>query len=110
MPEILETIMLICFGVSWPISIYKNYKSRTAAGMSKFFIYLIIVGYIAGITAKIATENYSYVLVAYIINLVMLLINLCIYYRNSHLDRQREQNEVKSNTVHEGNRVLKSAK
>ena len=80
MPEILETIMLICFGVSWPISIYKNYKSRTAAGMSKFFIYLIIVGYIAGITAKIVTENYSYVLVAYIINLVMLLINLCIYY------------------------------
>ena len=25
--EILETIMLICFGLSWPINVYKNIRA-----------------------------------------------------------------------------------
>ncbi len=32
MAEILEAVMLICFGLSWPMNAYKNYKARTAAG------------------------------------------------------------------------------
>ena len=53
MPEILETLMLICFGMSWPMNVYRNYKARSAKGMSLFFILLIISGYVAGIGAKI---------------------------------------------------------
>ena len=34
MPELLEIIMLICFGASWPISVAKSYKARTAKGKS----------------------------------------------------------------------------
>ena len=28
MSELLESVMLICFGLSWPISLAKNIKAR----------------------------------------------------------------------------------
>ena len=27
-----ETVMIICFGLSWPFSVYKSWKSRTTKG------------------------------------------------------------------------------
>lgn len=30
MAHLFETIMLVCFGVSWPFNIYKSLRSRTA--------------------------------------------------------------------------------
>ena len=44
--SILETIMLVCFGLSWPLNVVKAYRARTAKGMSLPFILLIISGYI----------------------------------------------------------------
>ena len=32
--EILEMVMIVCFGISWPLSVYKSYKARTAKGKS----------------------------------------------------------------------------
>ena len=52
MAEILETIMLICFGCSWPMNAYKNAKAKSAKNMSLSFTLLIITGYVAGIAAK----------------------------------------------------------
>ncbi len=89
MPELLEAIMLICFGFSWPLNVYRNIKSHTAKGMSIAFILLIIVGYLAGITAKIVCHNYSYVLAVYFINLAFVSVNLAVYFRNRKLDRAR---------------------
>lgn len=90
MAEILETIMLICFGFSWPMSVYKNIKAKTAKSMSLGFIVLIITGYLAGIAAKIVSANYSYVLVVYVINLLMVSTNLVVYFINRGHDRRRE--------------------
>ena len=81
MSNILETVMLICFGLSWPTSAYKNYQARTAKSTSLPFILLILVGYLAGITAKIINGNCTYVLFMYFINLVMILLNLAVYIR-----------------------------
>ena len=86
MPEILETLMLICFGMSWPMNVYRNYKARSAKGMSLFFILLIISGYVAGIGAKILTHNFTYVLAVYALNLLFVSINLLVYVRNRRLD------------------------
>ena len=33
MTDLLEALMIVCFGLSWPVSIMKSYKSRTAKGM-----------------------------------------------------------------------------
>ena len=88
MGSILETIMLICFGCSWPLNLMKAYKSRTAKSTSLPFILLIITGYIAGITAKVLTGQINYVLVAYLINLAIVSLNLLVYFRNVFLDRK----------------------
>lgn len=87
MGEILETIMLVCFGCSWPISVYKNYKAGTAKSMSVHFILLIMLGYVAGILAKIYNGNFTYVLAVYILNLVMVSANLVVYFMNKRKDK-----------------------
>lgn len=91
MAEIMETAMLICFGFSWPINVYKNYRARTAKSMSLGFILLIILGYLAGITAKIVAGRINYVLAVYVINLVMVSANLAIYVRNRRYDKNAEE-------------------
>lgn len=48
MAELLEAIMLICFGLSWPLNAYKNYRAGTAVGDQLQFIALITAGYFAG--------------------------------------------------------------
>ena len=88
MGSILETIMLICFGLSWPLNVIKAYKARTAKGTSLPFIILIIVGYIAGTTAKIITNQINYVLIVYLINLAIVSLNLVVYFRNVALDKK----------------------
>jgi len=91
MASILETVMLICFGFSWPINVMKAYRAGTAKGTSLPFILLIITGYIAGIAAKLVAGKTNYVLVVYILNLVMVSLNLAVYFRNVALDKKREQ-------------------
>lgn len=88
MSEVLETIMLLCFGFSWPMNVVKNYRAKSARNMSLQFILLIILGYIAGIAAKLYTHNYTYVLAVYLFNLAIVSINLPIYFKNKSLDLQ----------------------
>ena len=90
MTEILEATMLICFGASWPISVIKNIKAKTAKSMSLQFILLIILGYVAGITAKIISGKISYVLLVYAFNLIIVSVNLVVYFINRKLDSARE--------------------
>ena len=82
--EILETIMIISFGVSWPISIIKTLKAKTSAGKSPLFISMIIFGYICGIISKIIDQNYILTFYFYWINLETYSFDLVLnlYYRN----------------------------
>lgn len=90
MAEILETVMLICFGCSWPMSLIKNIKAKTAKGMSVGFTLLILTGYIAGITAKIINHGGAFVLAVYIFNLVVVSANLVVYFINKKRDKALE--------------------
>ncbi|MDO4590223.1 MAG: hypothetical protein Q4B35_02365 [Slackia sp.] len=87
MAEILEAIMLICFGLSWPMNAYKSYKAGTAAGTSWQFLMLISLGYVAGIAAKFCAGLVNWVLIVYFINLACLGVNWAIYFRNRGLDK-----------------------
>lgn len=91
MGSILETVMLVCFGFSWPLNVIKAYKAKTARGTSLPFILLIITGYIAGIAAKIITGQINYVLIAYIVNLAIVSLNILIYFRNYSIDKKSRQ-------------------
>lgn len=88
MASIFETVMLVCFGLSWPLNVVKAYKARTAKGTSLPFLLLIITGYVGGIAAKLIGGQINYVLVVYLINLAIVLVNLLVYIRNVRLDRK----------------------
>jgi hypothetical protein len=84
--SIFEIIMLLCFGAAWPFSIYKSYASRANSGKSIMFLWIVLMGYFAGIIHKL---KYSYdgVIYLYILNSVMVLTDMLIYYRNAKLQR-----------------------
>ena len=93
MGAIFETIMLVCFGLSWPINVVKAYKAGTTKGTSLPFILLIITGYFAGVTAKIVNGQFNYVFIVYIINLLIVMLNVIVYFRNYHLDKKTNEKE-----------------
>ena len=97
MSEILEIVMILSFGASWPMNVVKSYKARTTKGKSLGFLLLIFGGYIAGIASKLVNEDYMgsiaekwYVLFFYCLNLVMVGIDLLLYIRNKKLDKANE--------------------
>ncbi len=97
MAEILETLMLISFGISWPINAYKSYKARSTKGKSLTFLILIFSGYICGIISKLINPAYMsslstkwYVLAVYVFNFVMVGTDLLLYFRNQRLERSGE--------------------
>ena len=98
MAEILEIVMVLCFGASWPFNVYRSYKARTARGKSLLFLLLIEVGYVAGIASKFMNPSYMaglgekwYVLFFYFLNFVMVGADLVLYVRNKRLDRMAEK-------------------
>ena len=100
MAEILEIIMVVSFGASWPLNVMKSYKARTTKGKSLGFLCLIFFGYIAGIASKLVNPAYMdafaekwYVLVFYFINITLVSVDLGLYFRNRRLDRAREAGE-----------------
>ena len=88
MGAMFESIMLICFGLSWPLNVIKAYKARTTQGTSLPFILLIVTGYIAGIIAKVISRQLNYVLIVYLLNLVIVSLNVVVYFRNLSLDKK----------------------
>lgn len=87
MSSIMEALMVLCFGASWPLSLYKSITSRTAKGKSLFFECFIWIGYIFGICGKLIAGNITYVFIFYILNLVMVSLDIAVYFRNLRLDR-----------------------
>ena len=79
-----ESLMLLCFGVSWPFAIYKTLKTKNVEGISIIFLWFVLTGYISGILFKvfdISEENgLSPVLILYIVNFLMVGAELIIYY------------------------------
>ena len=64
--SILETLMIVSFGISWPLSIVRSYRSRSTKGKSLMFSCFICFGYICGIISK------------------------CLYFRNRAIERKAE--------------------
>ena len=101
MSEIFEIVMILSFGASWPLNVMKSYKARTAKGKSLGFLLLILFGYVAGIASKFVNEAYMsqigakwYVLFFYVLNFVMVLLDLLLYIRNYKLDQKRKDESI----------------
>ena len=97
MPEILEILMIVSFGASWPFNVIKSIKTRSTTGKSLLFLYLIFFGYIAGIASKLMNAEYManfaskwYVLFFYVLNFIMVGADLVLYYINRRRELKME--------------------
>lgn len=96
--ELMEAITILCFGLSWPISIRKSYLSRTAKGKSLFFEVFLLVGYAFGISRKIIQISslglsgaiFYLSFFFYILNFIEITIDVALYFRNCKYDRMAE--------------------
>lgn len=76
-----EITMLICFGLAWPFSIYKSWKTRQVGSKSLIFLVALLIGYAAGIMHKLF-YNMDGVVVLYALNGTMVSIDIGLYLRN----------------------------
>ena len=88
MAQLLETLMVISFGLSWPANIIKSYRARTAKGKSFPFLILVLFGYCCGIASKFFSGQVNYVAIFYALNSVMVLADMSLYFRNRALDKK----------------------
>lgn len=79
--SIFEALMLIAFGSAWPFSVYKSFTSRSNSGKSFLFLIIIFLGYLSGVVHKII-YSYDYIIFLYIINALMVLADILLYFRN----------------------------
>ena len=75
-----EAGMLICFGISWPLSIAKSLRTRRVEGKSRMFMAIVALGYLSGIAHKLL-YSFDLVILLYIANFLMVSFDLYLYYR-----------------------------
>ena len=96
--HLLEALMILCFGLSWPLSIYKSWTSRTAKGKSLYFEVFIWIGYIFGTANKFISymnnpdKDWIFFLAwaFYFLNIAEITVDMVLYFRNVKLDKKRE--------------------
>ena len=86
--SISEIVMLVCFGISWPVSIAKSVRTKIVVGKSPVFMSLIAIGYLAGIVHKYYFDR-NWVVALYVINLILVLVDLVLYFRYLPRDKVR---------------------
>ena len=85
-----ETAMIICFGISWPLSIVRSYRSRSTKGKSLLFMCFIEFGYVCGLISKFITKDFNLAFIFYWPNLIMVATDICLYFRNKQIEKSAE--------------------
>ena len=85
--SVFEATMLICFGVSWPISIAKSLRTKVVSGKSPLFMSILCLGYLSGVLHK-ALYSRDWIILLYVLNLIMVAIDLALYFH--YLPRERQ--------------------
>lgn len=91
--SIFETLMIVCFGISWPMSIVRSYRSRSTKGKSLPFMCMILFGYFCGVAAKLLSHTYNLAFYFYFPNIIMVSTDICLFFRNRQIEKR--QAEVK---------------
>lgn len=90
MYEVLEIIMVVLFGASWPFNVIKSYRAKSTKGKSIVFLSLVLIGYLAGIASKLLAPSFKwYVMFFYALNFFMVFIDFLLYHRNKKWDRMK---------------------
>jgi len=84
--SIYEIVMLLCFGAAWPFSLRKSWTARSTQGKSIFFLFVVLVGYGAGILNKLLIR-YDDVIWMYAVNSLMVTADIVLWFRNRSIER-----------------------
>jgi len=82
-----EAIMLICFGVNWPVSIAKSLRTKVVSGKSPLFMEIVWIGYLGGIIHKVLYFP-DWIILLYAFNMIMVTIDIALYYKYVPRERQ----------------------
>jgi hypothetical protein len=85
--SVFEAAMLVCFGVSWPISIAKSLRTKKVEGKSPLFMAIVCFGYLNGIIYK-ASQSFDWIIAMYVLNMVLVAVDLSLYF---HYTRRRDR-------------------
>ena len=93
--KVLEAIMIVLFGISWPFNLIKSIRSKTTKGKSLLFLILIDIGYVVGIVSKFFSETFVWatdwwIFVVYIINFTLVTADLIVYFINKSRENKLE--------------------
>ena len=86
--SIWEVLFLLCFAVSWPISIAKSLRTKVVIGKSPIFMGLVILGYVFGIIHKLL-HNPDIVTWLYAFNATLVATDLILYF--TYIGRNRRE-------------------
>ena len=94
--KVLEAVMIILFGISWPFNLLKSIRSKTTKGKSLLFLVLIDLGYIAGLTSKFFSTTFVWatdwwIFVIYSINFTLVTADLIVYFLNKSREKKIAQ-------------------
>jgi hypothetical protein len=78
--SIFEALMLVCFGLSWPVSIVRTLRLKVVSGKSPYFIGIVILGYAFGLAHKILYSR-DWVIGLYVFNIAVVSIDLMLYFK-----------------------------
>ena len=78
--------MLVCFGLGWPVAIIKTLRTRRTEGKSLGFLVLVLIGYGAGVAAKllrasIAGKSPELVTALYAFNGLLVAVDAALYLK-----------------------------
>ena len=83
--------MIVSFGISWPVNVSKAIRSRSTKGKSIMFDYFILAGYICGLISKFMTHTFNLAFYFYFPNIIMVITDIVVYYRNRKLEAAAEK-------------------
>lgn len=83
--SILEVLMIVCFGIAWPINLYNSCKTKSTKGKNLIFMSFIVLAYVFGILNKLLVSVDAAVYF-YLLNEGMVLADYILYFMN----RRRE--------------------
>ena len=100
--KVLEAVMIVLFGISWPFNLLKSIKSKSTKGKSLLFLILIDLGYIAGITSKFVSTTFVWatdwwIFMVYVINFIFVSLDMIVYFINRSKEKNQTNDSVKNN-------------
>ena len=103
MVQFFEIMMLVLFGLSWPFNIAKSWQSKTAKSKSVIFDFILLTAYACGLVGKFVSYSETGELAIstwfYIIDIILVATDVCLYFRNTAIDRANEAKIIEEDLI-----------